>query len=542
MFKLIEKRPLLTIAIVTMALLLPNLTALEVGIMEARNFITAREMLTEGNWLLTTLNGEARYAKPPLPTWITAFFGALFGIDNIWGLRLPGALMVMFLGMGVFTLSRKLKLSQSHSLKNGLITVTSAYVVLIVFDAPWDIYAVTFMLWSIYYMVRWLQQETSPGVAIGIIIFLAATILSKGPVALYVLMIPFFVAYGISYGIGKRQKYVLALLGFVVLGVVLGFSWYDYVRYADPSNFARITAKETSNWSSYNVRPFYYYWNFFVQSGVWTIPAFLSLLYPYMKSRVSDLKTYRFSLLWTLFAVLLLSFIPEKKTRYLMPVLIPLALNSGFYIKYIISEFKQKPRWKEKVPVYFLFGLMSIVFVSLPLFLFVYPLFGFGVMPWYSYALCIFPIIIGALQMHNLFVHKNIQKVFYLTVIGLVVTGFVIAPIAQREITNDKYKKFTQIRQPETLLPMYGYKMTIPELIWAYGDKLPSLDQYDLKREELAPEFLVLECAICEYNIKEEFSGYTLKLLDTLNLNKIAPGKKYYKHRKTARVFLAKKR
>ncbi len=539
MIKLIEKRPLVTIALFTMAVLLPNLTALEVGIMEARNFISAREMLTEGNWILTTLNGEARYAKPPLPTWITAIFGAFLGIDNVWGLRLPGALMLMFLGIGVFTLSRKLSLSKTHSLYNGLIVVTSAFVVLVVFDAPWDIYAFTFMLWSIYYMVRWLQKDTTLGVALGIILFLAAAILSKGPVALYVLLLPFLMAYGISFGIAKSQKQAFTVLGFIGIGVALGFCWYIYVKYVDPIHFNRMTNKETTNWSSYNVRPFYYYWNFFLQSGVWTLPAFLSLLYPYMRSRVNDLKVYQLSLLWTLLAVILLSVIPEKKSRYLMPVLIPLAINCGFYIEYIIREFRQTATWKEKVPVYVQFGLIGIVFISFLVGLYLYPLFG--EIPWYGYALFVFPMGIGVILLRSLFVFKNIRHVFYLTFVGMVITGFVISPIAQGQITNGNYRPFSEIDLPPDL-PVYGYEMAIPELIWAYGDRLPSLDESDLVSVKIPSEFVVLECGICDYMIEEEFVGYTLKLLDTVNLNKIAPGKKYYKYRKTARVFLAKKR
>ena len=41
-------------------------------IMESRNLIAAREMVEEGNWLIPTMNGELRLAKPPLPTWISA--------------------------------------------------------------------------------------------------------------------------------------------------------------------------------------------------------------------------------------------------------------------------------------------------------------------------------------------------------------------------------------------------------------------------------------------------------------------------------------
>ena len=51
---------------------LSNLDALFVNIMEARNFITAREMLTHDNWIFTTMNELPRYEKPPLPTWLTA--------------------------------------------------------------------------------------------------------------------------------------------------------------------------------------------------------------------------------------------------------------------------------------------------------------------------------------------------------------------------------------------------------------------------------------------------------------------------------------
>src|SRR5690554_2551759 len=140
--------------------------------------------------------------------------------------------------------------------------------------------------------------------------------------------------------------------------LVVGGWWYIYVRWQDPETFVAIAQKETSNWGSYNVRPFYYYWSFFAQSGLWAIPALVALIYPYMKKRVSNLQAYRFSLLWTLFSVLLLSLVPEKKTRYLMPVLIPLAINTGFYIEYICRRFSSMKK-SERIPVYLNFGLIS---------------------------------------------------------------------------------------------------------------------------------------------------------------------------------------
>lgn len=45
-------------------------------------------------------------------------------------------------------------------------------------------------------------------------------------------------------------------------------------------------------------------------------------------------RVFRFSVQWTIAAFVLLSLVPEKKTRYLLPMLIPGAINIGFYIWY----------------------------------------------------------------------------------------------------------------------------------------------------------------------------------------------------------------
>ena len=83
MVKYIEKHPITSIALFTILLLIVNLGVPEVTIMEARNFITAREMIQDNNWLLTTMNGEPRYQKPPLPTWLTAISGLIFGVNSL---------------------------------------------------------------------------------------------------------------------------------------------------------------------------------------------------------------------------------------------------------------------------------------------------------------------------------------------------------------------------------------------------------------------------------------------------------------------------
>ena len=78
-----EKNYVWILIIVCFAIFFVNLDVLYPNIMEARNFITAREMVSDGNWLLTTMNGEPRYEKPPLPTWLAAISGMIFGFESV---------------------------------------------------------------------------------------------------------------------------------------------------------------------------------------------------------------------------------------------------------------------------------------------------------------------------------------------------------------------------------------------------------------------------------------------------------------------------
>ena len=74
--------------------------------------------------------------KPPLPTWLTAFLVTLFGLKNLFVLRLPAICMVVVTGISSYLLSTKLLHNKAHSLINALITITSLYVVAIIIEAP----------------------------------------------------------------------------------------------------------------------------------------------------------------------------------------------------------------------------------------------------------------------------------------------------------------------------------------------------------------------------------------------------------------------
>lgn len=473
----IEKRPLISVVFLIGLMLLPYLHLVPVSIMEARNFITAREMVTDGNWLLTTMNGMPRYEKPPLPTWLSAIAGHLGGLDNLWAMRLPSVMMIMVISVVVFFFSKALKLSLWLCGINSFITATSFYVTAIIFEAPWDIYTHGFMLIALLHLYYFFNEEKHSLKNILLAGILGGfSFLSKGPISMYALMLPFLLAFGVNFSFRQYKGKIFGLLASIVLMLVVGGWWYVYVRWQDPETFVAIAQKETSNWGSYNVRPFYYYWSFFAQSGLWTIPALVALIYPYMKKRVSNLQAYRFSLLWTLFSVLLLSLVPEKKTRYLMPVLIPLSINTGFYIEYICRRFSSMKK-SERIPVYLDFGLISFAGLVIPLgLIFIEKITNFNF--WWVLIFSVFPLM-GIIMFRKL-IRKEIIGLVYGAIALYVFIFLLLPPLYKNQLLQSRQRmEIFKNMVKEEQLQVFAYGYIPPEAIWFYGDKIPFVENPD---------------------------------------------------------------
>ncbi|MFB9052938.1 glycosyltransferase family 39 protein [Formosa undariae] len=522
MIKIIEKHPVAFICLLVGLMLLPNLHVMQVTIMEARNFITAREMITDNHWILTTMNGEARYEKPPLPTWFSAISASIFGL-NVYALRLPTVFLIMVIGVFVYRLSFSILKNTLHSLVNACIAFTSFYVVGITVEAPWDIYAHGFMLIAIYNLFQLFQKEKNywkhtiiAGICLGL------SFLSKGPVSLYVLFLPFLLAYIFTYKFKNFRPKTFSIFSILILMIAIGGWWFIYVRLIDPETFTHITTKETSNWGSYNIRPFYYYWSFFVQSGIWTIPAFIGLLYPYLKSRVHNLKAYKFSFYWTIFAVILLSIIPEKKSRYLMPVLIPLAINTGFYIDYLFQHFKTLQDKKETIPVYFNFGLIACIGIAFPVVAYLGlkdQLSGF----WVQYILAsVVLFTIGIFIVINL-KKKAIKNVFFLTVLFFASIFVVALPLYKATIPSTYYD-ITALESDTKAqdLNVYGMNYVSPEMLFLYGHVLPSIkdEAHELQfPNETRFGLLSNELSTSEKKMIEAL--YTMQFVRSYDLNSV---------------------
>jgi hypothetical protein len=325
--------------------------------------------------------------------------------------------------------------------------------------------------------------------------------------------------------------------------LLVGGWWYLYIRVSDPETFNAIASKETSNWASYNVKPFYYYWSFFTQSGIWTIPAFIGLLYPYLKSRVSNLKAYKFSLLWTLSAVILLSLIPEKKARYLMPVLIPLAINTGFYIEFLIRNFKTIKDKRQTIPVYFNFSLIACIGI-------LFPFIGFGIGPFLKGGILIW-FILASLVLVTLGIlilvqlkKKNLKQVFFLCIAFIVSVLITVLPLAKIQ-GQPNFHPISQLNADVTNqgLKVYSFNYIAPELIWHFGDKIPPIMSEDsVIHFPNEPKFGILANSISAKDKAILEGQYDLEKIATYDLNTSEPDSKKYNDRLACDYYILTKR
>ena len=456
-----------------------NLHALDPSLMEARNFITVREITQHGNWLIPTMNGELRLAKPPLPTWLTAFSALAAGdIYNLTALRFPAAVMAAALVYFLFLLARRLTADKLIPLLAAVVLATSFSFFNVGRQGTWDIYCHAFMLGAIWLLVKGLQNEQTTYVSFaGSGLLLGLSFMSKGPVAFYALLLPFLISYGVGYGFAAGRGKRKALLLTLVIGVIVSMAWPLYVYLQHPELLAANVAQESTAWVNRHVKPFWYYVGFPLQAGIWAVFSVAALVIPYARRRLSAWGNYRFLAGWVLVELILLSVIPEKKERYLLPLLVPMALLTAHYLRYLMQAFAEAAddKWDRRI-VTFNAGLFALLAFAAPVLLYV--AYRKNLIAGGSLALnSILFLVIGAAVI-SWAKRRHIGR-FILAAVGLYLAVLLLfVPLYQELVFPAKnFVGLQGVRKLAgvELLPFYVLNSMSPEYIWEVGRPVDTL-------------------------------------------------------------------
>ncbi len=507
-----------------------NLGAMGVDIMETRNFITVRELLESGDWLQPTMNGELRLAKPPLPTWITAVFASIFGMKSLFFLRLPAALMSVWLLFSLNTLVKRLTKNPLLAMLTAVSVGGMLYVFLLGRRGTWDIYTHSFMLAAIVQFVALLQSEKPLWRGVWGGLLLGLSFLSKGPVALYAVFFPFLIAYLVVYRKAVVKSQIIALVVFAFVGILVGSSWFLYINFVWQDETSQVLGKEIQNWHSYNVRPWYYYVKDYpVHSGLWAAVLAMGLLTKYTWNKSTEKSAFKFFWLWTALSVILLSLIPEKKIRYLLPTFLPATFLVGSYFYYLIKNYDTTAKKIDQIIFKIHWGIFVLGNLAVPLA--VYFVFYRKEVVGLSTLLVVSVSVLLLYWFLFQSLHKNKRHFLLFNLLGLLVVAILFVIPHTDRMANKDFHSVAEIQSMKECedVPCYATEETRIELVWFAGRKIKQVESLD----DLKPPYLLFT----NKPPQEYMQGKNIQLIGFYDHNKKPKGHKY--HRQSLKKYVS---
>jgi 4-amino-4-deoxy-L-arabinose transferase-like glycosyltransferase len=444
-------------------------------IMEARNIVTAREMVQDGHWMVPTMNGELRLEKPPLPTWITAVT-EFISPDNLALQRgmagIAGTLLVIFFFLTVKTVTR----DERNALISTIILCTCYNIVLMGRTATWDIYCHAFMMGAIYFMVCAFSHEGKAwGQFVMAGLMMGLSFMSKGPVSFYALLLPFLIAYIMCCHPSARGK-ILPIIVMIAVCVIVSGWWYAYIYAFQNDAMSYVAGKESGSWINHNVRPWWYYWKFFLEAGVWALLLLTAIFMP-LHRRNND---YLMWVIWILAAVILLSLFPEKKPRYLLPIMMPAAAAIGWLVNSWVTLFEEREGdGVDKTLFRINSAIIAIIILASPValwqFCYVPGIISLPVFLFFTVALVTIAATIGT----GTITLRPMLLIYGVLALFLMAECFMM-PALKKVINNPEMKSIALTRDIKQLngVPFYynsKHEMRI-EIVYAAGRKIRSLD------------------------------------------------------------------
>ena len=515
---------------------------LQPDIMESRNIITAREMVADGSWLEPTMNAEPRLEKPPFPTWLVAVT-LLTGTDSLPLQRGMAAAAATLLVFYFYVFAHRFLRMNAYLAT--LVFVTSYNVVLTGRTVNWDIFCHAFMMAGIFHLARAFKARadlhrtqfkhfTWAGIWLGL------SWMSKGPVSFYALLLPFLPAWFLTMKTPLRG-HRRGLLWAILLAVVVGGWWFAYILLYASDTVGAVVQKETVAWVNHNARPFWYYWQFFLESGVWSLLLLTSLIAPLcyavagekgknrlqawgLRLRSLD-RAYAMPALWMVLSLFLLSCMPEKKPRYLFPLLIPAAYVMGYQLQRWIDVFGELGSKHRRERVLFRVNawLITAVILILPVATWIFLYEKGYINIWEEVGVALFCLAVTAWLVRAIRGLRVRRVVYGVVILFLSVEAFGMPLVDKLFMNQERHSIATVNARPEVkALPCY-HGASDPlriELVYVMGRPIRPLEVTNADSlRAAAPCLLVLARPLSDYLSEEALQQFNVEDLGRFDDN-----------------------
>ena len=376
------------------------------GGMENFNVETALEMTRDGHWIVPTLDGQVRTKKPPLAEWITAL-GILSSRSLAWGARWPSLLCAALTLIGVYELGRL-----AGGPRLGLVSMCicgSTYLFLkfareASYDtqvAFWVTASNVFIAWIVL-RGRWWVGCMGAGIALGL------ALMTKGPPAILETVAPAVVLVIAERSIavyrsgdearkerrgfsaimhagtatdlevrddtsapphpsplpegegGGRRPVIGAVVTGVLLALAVALPWTLYVMSKQPGQVAEWYNEVSLGTEARFERRIGVYFSYLafvfwiIPWTVWFMAAVGWIAFGRRESEPENGRERRglhLMLAWVLVPLIVMWFFPERRDRYLLPLIPPTAVLCGWAVLKHLSDLRRSspasvgPRW-----------------------------------------------------------------------------------------------------------------------------------------------------------------------------------------------------
>jgi 4-amino-4-deoxy-L-arabinose transferase-like glycosyltransferase len=331
---------------------------------------SAREMLETGDYLVVQIDYEPFWEKPPLFLWMQAASMKVFGV-NAFAARFPNALIGVATLAVIFIFGSRIVSRRFAWITCGFYLATflpHLYFKSGIIDPTFNLFIFLGIIFLIGFELtpREFQKNCRYPLYAGL--FTGLGVLTKGPVALLVTALIYFIYKGVY---DRFRISFSGLAKYLIVFAVVVLSWFGALVIFTPEGaetvkqFIQYQAELFTKPVAGHEQPFYYHMVVFLV-GCFPLSAFAFRGMAFKPETDQGLLLKRFALIWFWVVMILFSIVKTKIIHYSSLVYFPAAIMAAFYFEQMLDG-KAKMRVDQWI-IYFVPGiLLAGVAIILPI-------------------------------------------------------------------------------------------------------------------------------------------------------------------------------
>jgi len=329
----------------------PTLNWIEfTGGMETNVVIAGIEAERDGNWLVPTQNGEPRTRKPPLAHWTTGIGLELWPGSREFAARWPSLLCACAMLVACYSLGKTLE-DETTGLLAALVCGSTILFLQFSRQASYDVQLAFWVACATAFLARavvarqWMLGCCGAGVALGL------AMLTKGPVALVQTVLPVLTFAVVARALRGtdvksdsvttgRPRVTLAVVCGVVLMLIIALPWPVYVMTRQPGLVEEWSRQVTlaGERKAGETSPLLAYLLFVPLLMPWTAWFIAGVVRAHFRHGPEANRRLLFAWMCVIVPIVIMNFVPVRRTRYLLPMLAPAAVLAAAGLRLHLRE------------------------------------------------------------------------------------------------------------------------------------------------------------------------------------------------------------